>query len=98
MITTEDLKQMLRNVDYTLVHADDDTEDRWEDPAGHTMIFEEACKIGLNRCTCCGEIIEGPSAACNARHENKDCNCFPQKQTAGMDCDNGASADASPKG
>ncbi len=83
MVTTEGLEQMLLDEDYKRLprHIDDDTEPLWEDSAGHVMIFKEACAIGLDRCTCCGEKGVGhPSAACVARHEGKDCNCYAYKR------------------
>ena len=96
MITTEELKQLLREADYEPVHTGPaDTEELWEDPAGHVVAFHDAVKTALNRCTCCGEVNDGVSSACLARHENKDCNCFPQKQTQEAGCDNTASNSAS---
>lgn len=91
MVKAEKLKQMLQDAGYKCVRADGDTEDLWEDPAGHTMVWHEAVAVGLKRCVCCGETYASsePSAACATRHEGKDCNCFP-KQTQVAGCDNTA--------
>lgn len=102
MVTTEGLKQLLLDNDYKRLpqHPDDDTEELWEGPHGHTMIFEEAVKEGLGRCTCCGGTSIGePSAACFARHEAKDCNCYAAgKQTQDKERDNRAGHSRQQKG
>jgi len=87
MSKQEALRKCLRDNDYKPAVSDPDGEEMWEDPAGHVMIFEDACKLAFETCRCCGEyVVYLVSSSCSARHEAKDCLCY--KQSSEAVCDN----------
>lgn len=82
MVTTAELRGLLLAEMCTPDIADGPSGiEWWRDVEGKVKAFKHMVKDVLGRCTCCGEVDKGPSAACNARHENKDCNCFGKPVT-----------------
>ncbi len=80
MVTTEKLKKLLRHRGCV---PDEDGGpsgiEWWRTEEGTVKAFKHMVKDVLNRCVCCGEIDNGTSSACSAQHEDKNCNCFPDK-------------------
>ena len=83
MKTTEELRKLLLAEGCTPDTADGPSGiEWWRDVEGKVKSITIMIREVLGRCVCCGEVNEGVSAACNARHENKDCNCFAEKKAS----------------